>query len=322
MDDAELRERAEEFSGRKFPRLRRVLDTSDFMAVGPGDVLTLDEHCILILGNTYEGRFGLDDEPKHWVKRALDLGDGSPKIVKLVFYEEFDLPIGSIKVRCFRSPLKEARILELVREHRLFMHGVSVDDQAGNNVRILERIRGHPLDQDIRALPGDHQEYFAKHLKRVLGRLLELFEAIGFLHQHGERHGDVRRDHIFVDADNGDWRWIDFDYNFEFRENPFGLDLFGLGNVLLYAVAKGVPTAHSLKREQPELLGRLTEDDFSPVIRNRLVNLRQLYPYIPRDLNRVLLHFSAGAPVYYESVAELLADLTPAWAQLPGDAEE
>jgi len=39
------------------------------------------------------------------------------------------------------------------------------------------------------------------------------------------------------------------------------------------------------------------------------VNLRKLYPYIPVELNRVLLHFSAGSEVFYDSVEELTEDL-------------
>ena len=77
---------------------------------------------MVILGDTpywvkryeKEGRFGLDDEPKYWVRRAIDLTDGSTKILKLVFHEEFDIKIGEIKVKCFRSPppiIKKARSL-------------------------------------------------------------------------------------------------------------------------------------------------------------------------------------------------------------------
>jgi hypothetical protein len=28
---------------------------------------------------------------------------------------------------------------------------------------------------------------------------MECIEAIGFLHQHAEKHGDIRRDHILID---------------------------------------------------------------------------------------------------------------------------
>jgi hypothetical protein len=42
-----------------------------------------------------------------------------------------------------------------------------------------------------------------------------------------------------------------------------------------------------------------------------VVNLRKIFPYIPEDLNRVLMHYSAASEVFYESVPELLADLEP-----------
>jgi hypothetical protein len=45
------------------------------------------------------------------------------------------------------------------------------------------------------------------------------------------------------------------------------------------------------------------------VFHNRVANLKKIYPYIPESLNRVLMHFSAGAQVYYEKTEELLEDL-------------
>ena len=53
-------------------RLRIHHDASDYFAIGYGDVLVLDGHSYLIRNNAREGRFGLDDEVKHWVKRAIE----------------------------------------------------------------------------------------------------------------------------------------------------------------------------------------------------------------------------------------------------------
>ena len=47
------------------------------------------------------------------------------------------------------------------------------------------------------------------------------------------------------------------------------------------------------------------------------MNLKKIYPYLPESLNNVLLHFSSGAGVFYERVDELMAELTPAIAELP-----
>ncbi|MBW1803544.1 MAG: hypothetical protein JRJ85_22800, partial [Deltaproteobacteria bacterium] len=62
-------------------------DTSDFFRVEYGDVLLLDDIPFLIRHNAKEGRFGLDDEVKHWVKRAIDLRNGDSKFIKMVFHE-------------------------------------------------------------------------------------------------------------------------------------------------------------------------------------------------------------------------------------------
>ncbi|MBC2745257.1 MAG: serine/threonine protein kinase, partial [Desulfosarcina sp.] len=54
-------------------------DTTDFFKVDYGDVLLLADHPYLILNNAKEGRFGLDDQEKFWVKRAVDLESGQRK---------------------------------------------------------------------------------------------------------------------------------------------------------------------------------------------------------------------------------------------------
>ena len=46
--------------------------------------------------------------------------------------------------------------------------------------------------------------------------------------RQGEKHGDIRRDHIIIDRESGNYRWIDFDFNYRHRENIYGYDLFGI----------------------------------------------------------------------------------------------
>lgn len=313
----DIKARAEELLGRPIARLEVFHDTSQFMALEPGQVLDLGGRLFVLKGVEYEGRFGLDDEPKHWVKRGMDMQTGEPKIIKLVFHEEFDLPVGPIKVRCYRSPAKESRILELVRGRVQFMQGYTIIDSAGNQVRVLDRIQGHALNKDLDALKIGHEDYYRTMLKGLLRKLVEAFEAIAFLHAHQERHGDIRRDHLYVERGTGQWRWIDFDYNFDFHESPYGLDLFGLGNVLCYVTGRGIPTLHELKKNRPEVLDRLDTGDLSLVIPSRVFNLRKVYPHIPEKLNRVLMHFAAASEVFYETVEEMLADLLPAVEELP-----
>jgi hypothetical protein len=45
------------------------------------------------------------------------------------------------------------------------------------------------------------------------------------------------------------------------------------------------------------------------VFKNRIANLKKIYPYIPESLNRVLMHFSKGANWFYENTDQLLDDL-------------
>jgi hypothetical protein len=297
-------------------QLRVVTDTSDFFRLETGDVLLLEGKPYLMRSSVREARFGLDDEVKHWVKRAIDLVTGQMKIVKLVFYEQFTATIGGIVFECFRSPRKEARILELVNEHPNFMHGLTVPDDHGNLVRVMDYIYGDSLAGRVADIEQDHQSYFFETLPGIMGNYLHCVEAVRFLHEHGEKHGDIRRDHILIDADSGHYRWIDFDYNYRHRENIYGYDLFGLGNVLIYMVGKGDVLLPDLRLHDPDVLSRLMDEDLNIVFHNRVANLKKVFPYIPDSLNRVLLHFSRGANWFYEHATQLIQDLQQSMAEI------
>ena len=306
----------------KFPvrRIGRlVVDTTDFTSIDYGDVIHVGDYHYMVLRDEAERRFGIEDF-KFWVKRCKCFETGESAILKLVFHEEFTQQIGPISIRSFRSEAKEARILELVKDDPRFMHGFSVPDEAGNLVRVLEVIRGKRLDIAVQNLPGDHWDYFHTDLHRMLTLFISGCEAIDFLHQNNELHGDVRRDHLWFETRTGTVRWIDFDYAYEASANPFALDLFGLGNALLFITGKQVYTPGLF--DGMKGADTIVPDDFSLIFKNRLVNLRRLFPYIPKTLNNVLMHFSAGAEIYYESVAEFLDDLRPCLAELPSFRED
>lgn len=300
----------------RVPKKVRVRDTADFFRVEYDDVVILDNVPYLVRNNEREGRFGLEDEPKFWVKRAINLLTGQVKILKWVFRERFTARIGNLVFECVRSPQKEARILELVKGRGDFMQGTTVADSAGNPLRVLDYIRGRTLSQIAVSLGADHEDYFYNHFPILLDEFLGIADAIRFLHENGEKHGDIRRDHLIKDETTGRYRWIDFDFNYRHGESRFAYDLFGLGNILLYITGRGDITTQRLLRDEPEKLDLLTEDDVNIVFHNRAANLRKIYPYIPEILNRVLMHFSAGAPVYYETTRELLDDLGEAREEL------
>ena len=293
------------------PRHFRIhTDTTNFFNVEYGDVALLGGKPYLIRHNAREGRFGVDDDVKFWVKRAIDLESGSLKIIKLVFYEKFTVHIADICFECFRSPKKEARILDLVAGHNNFMHGYSIEDEEGNLVRVLDFIEGKSLHSHIMSMDLDHQTYFLNHFPRILESFIECITAVGFLHQHGEKHGDIRRDHILIDRHSKQYRLIDFDFNYRHRENIYGYDLFGLGNVLIFLVGKGDVLLPDLKKQGHSALGNLREEDLNIVFNNRVANLKKIYPYIPEALNRILMHFSKGANLFYENTLQLLDDLS------------
>ncbi len=284
-------------------------DTSDFMRIEYGDVIKLDGQHYLTLRNEGERKFGLED-PKFWVKRCKALERDESVILKLVFHEDFTEKIGGIPVRSYRSEHKEARILDLVKGDARFMQGFSREDVEGNLVRVLDLIRGKRLDLMVDDIELGHEAYFHERMPEILAKFIECCQAIAYLHQHNEKHGDIRSDHIWVESGTKAFRWIDFDYTYDFRSNPWGLDLFGLGNILLFIVGKGLHTAHDVSLGKYGDTG-LNQEDFGLIFKSRILNLRKLFPYVPKALNDVLMHFSQQATVFYDTVDELVDDLRP-----------
>jgi tRNA A-37 threonylcarbamoyl transferase component Bud32 len=321
MIERQIKEMIELHTGFKHhSRINIVSDTSEFMSIRPDDTLELGGNYYLIRGEEYETRFGLEGEPKFWVKRAIDLSDGSSKIIKLVFHESVYMTIGEHRFRCYRSPQKEARILEKTKGDVHFMQGVTVFNRAENTIRMVDRIKRKCFYDYIPGLVEDHETYFFKHLPGILRNLVIAAEAIARLHGMGEVHGDIRTDHILIERETGRHRWIDFDYTYEWSENPFGLDLFGLGNILLFAVGKGFYPVQELRKPNSRyssVLSSLRNEDFSLYSRNRIMNLRKLFPYVPERLNLILMHFAQGAEVFYETTEEFLEDLQTALCDLP-----
>ena len=305
---------------RSLRRQSRVYaDTTDFTALDYGDIVHASDRYFLITSYTKEGRFGVDDQIQPWVPKVEDLATGKSYILKLVFYETFDMHLGPFTIPCYRSPEKESRILELVQGRPNFMQGTTLQDECGNLLRVINPVSGIRLDKAIHQSETLHPEYFYKEFPGILEQFLECILAIGYLHENGFRHGDIRRDHIFVDRNTGQYSWIDFDYDFYLPEKPFALDLYELGNILIYLVGKGDYNPREILLHPDmgkSVLDSLDPSDFSIISRNRLVNLKKIFPYIPVGLNNILLHFSSGSEVFYENVYEFYDDVAGVLGEL------
>lgn len=290
---------------------RLFTDTTEIFSIDRGDVIELSGRCYRVTGHEHESRFGIEG-PKFWVKRAEDLETGEKKIIKLTFFESFEITLSGVRIRCYRNPEKESRVLELVKGRTGFMQGVTYRDVKGNNVRVLDVVLGENLYNYIASLRMPHQVYIETLLPGILKTLIGAFEGIVHMHAHGLKHGDIRTDHLMLERESGQGVWIDFDYDYDSPENPYGLDLLGMANLLIYAVGKGFHHARSILNDPicyGDLWDRLDPTDFSILDKWRFVNLRKLYPYIPPCLNDILLRFSEGAEVFYEYSEELLEDL-------------
>ena len=113
---------------------------------------------------------------------AIDLETGQPKIIKTVFYEDFHVRVGFFRIRCYRSPKKEARVLDLVRGDTRFMQGITLPDDKNNSVRIMDFIKGKTFLEQIQVNRKPHEQYFAEDLPQILWNLKDCIEAILFLH--------------------------------------------------------------------------------------------------------------------------------------------
>lgn len=291
---------------------RQFTDTTDFYSINQGDEIVIGCKRYRVTGNEKERRFGVED-PKFWVKRAIDIDTEEKKIIKLSFLESFNTTLAGATIRCFRDPDKEGAILNLVKDHPDFMQGETFWDTENNNIRVLDIIRGTNFFVHIGNFSRmDHEIYFQRELPAILHKLVDAFEAIRFLHIKGFRHGDIRNDHLMIERATGNYVWIDFDYDYIAYENPYSLDLFGIGNILMYAVGKGFHNLYMIKNDSytyGDLYNHVEEGDMSLLDPSRFVNLKKMYPYIPRMLNDIIMHFSKGAYLYYETVGEILIDL-------------
>jgi serine/threonine protein kinase len=314
-----IKDRIAKLSNVRIPNTVEIItDTTEFMDIYRGQVLYLNGSHFLVTGNIYESRFGMSDEPKYWVKKAIELETGDQKIVKLVYHEEFQVRVGPLLIRCYREPRKETRVLELVEGNSHFMQGRGLFDEQGNEVRAIDFIRGKSLYNHIfLEMKLSHEDYFYTVFPQILEKFIDCFNAVSILHDNDLCHGDIRNDHILIDQETGVYRWIDFDLTQDFSD----FDIWSLGNVLLFCSGMGTRTYHEVL-QSPDFSdatkNSLTSDDASAFYEHRIMNLKKLYPYIPDRLNDILLHFTLNTTTFYEKVSQITADMGEALSVLEG----
>ncbi len=313
-----LKQRIQEVTRREpSTRMKVFEDTSEFMSIDVGDVMRLSGNDYLIIGHAREGRFGIDDQPKFWVKTCLDLTTGLKKIIKLVFLETFVNKVGETVYQFLRSPEKEAKILDDMQGHPNFMQGHPVRDTVGNIVRIIDFISGPSLFDYLRGLNMSHREYYNAEFLNVMRLFIQSVRAISLLHEKGLHHGDIRADHIIIHNGTKDYMWIDFDYEVDKPD----YDAICLGNVLQQVVGKGRHSINDIQEHPenyPDFNGTLTSPDMSLMFRYRVANLQKLYPYIPREMNDMVMRYSNGCSNLYKSVNSLLSDLCSLFPDIAG----
>jgi tRNA A-37 threonylcarbamoyl transferase component Bud32 len=301
-----IRARAQQLAAEPLPAHPVVWDdTTNFMSIERGHVIDLDGDLFLVRSNEHEGRFGIDDQPKFWVKHAIRLETGAVYILKLHCEEEFRVHVGPLEIQCRRSAEKEARVLELVRGDTRFMQGRLARDSRSNPVRVIDFIQGVDLLNYLTSLRVHHEEYAHTLLPDILAKLAGSLAGIQRLHDAGLCHGDIRNDHLLMERETGEYKWIDFDLN----EDSSKFDIWSAGNILHCAAAKGFVTFREAIEADPRLAGRLTDGDACVFFPNRVMSLRKVYPYLPDNLDKVLRRFSFGCVACYDTMSQLAEDL-------------
>lgn len=301
-----IRVQALRFAGQSLPgRLVLWDDTTNYMSIERDHVIDLQGVPFLVRCSEREGRFGIDDQPKFWVKRALNLDTGRTHILKFVIQEEFRIHVGPLEIRCARSAEKEAQVLQLVRGDARFMQGRTARDSRGNLVRIIDFISGVDLLSYLASIPLCHEEYFHTLLPGILAGVAGSLDGIERLHRAGLCHGDIRNDHLLIEHATACYKWIDFDLN----QESSGFDVWSVGNILHCVVAKGFLTFRGAIEIRPELSGRISQDDASVFFPHRVMDLGKVYPYIPEKLNSILRRFSFGARVPYDRISQITEEL-------------
>lgn len=305
----DIKERILQLSGMKvYGKVEIVDNTENYMNIYRGQILKLADREFFIMGDVAEPRFGMQDQPKYWVKRTVDMDTGEIKLIKLVFHEEFTAHIGPIRIPCFRSPEKEGRVLEVTRGDERFMTGTTIMDSAGNPVRVIDWIYGDNIYTRIMNLEIGHEEYFHSMCPDILRNLIGMIDAIQFLHNYGLCHGDIRNDHIYIDSDLGCYRWIDFDLTQNFGD----YDLWSLGNVIQFVTGKGKISFHEVKESNKfseKIKNSLNAADGAAFLKYRIMNLRKVYGYIPEKLNEILMRFALGTKTFYDTATQMKNDL-------------
>lgn len=321
-ESARIISRVKEISGLS-PRspIQVVTDTTQFTRIYQHQVIRADGRDFFVRGDVYEPRFGMQDQPKYWVKRAYDLADGRMVIIKLEFLEEFIKTLGNATVPCYRDPHKESAVLAAVRGDTRFAQGETLLDEKGNDIRVIEYIPGATLYGRIYDTVTEHEDYYYHEMPAILRKVAGCCDAIQTLHDSGLYHGDIRNDHILIDERSGEYRWIDFDLCQDFPR----FDLWRLGNVLQFVVGKGLNPVGQIKRFgffPREVREGLGWEDCGVYYSYRLMNLKKIYPYISDGLNDILMRFSAGREDHYDNLAEMVEDLYEVILQLPKDPLE
>lgn len=278
------------------------------MNITYGDVIDLSGEYFLVLRDEKERSFGVED-PKYWVKRCRELSTGKRKILKLVFCRRFPVSMGSMEIECFPQSAQGSAHPRSGQGDSRFMQGL-FPRRLGRKQRPRPgRGQGHDLlSLHIDRLEADHRTYFFEMLPDILEKFAESCRAIDFLHRHGkENHGDIRRDHLWLEQGTGGYVWIDFDYTYEFQGEPLRSGHLRPGQPALVSDRQKV--LHNVQHPPPRFRrspGRLPGSGSSPCCSNTVwpicARSAPMSRIAEQRAHALFLHLE----VFYFTVRELL----------------
>jgi serine/threonine protein kinase len=218
--------------------------------------------------------------------------------------------------------LREARAANLVRHDNVVDVLDLGQDESGTPFIVQEFLTGEDL--------GKHLEDFGGRLPvlRVLEILLPVIDAVGFAHQKGVIHRDLKPDNVFLARERGTIvpKLLDFGISHVISNDPRitgtgvamgtpaymppeqikGLrsvdarsDVWALGVILYQTIAGIVPFEHEA---HSALFVKICTEDAVP--------LEKLVPTVPADLARIVARcMRRSADERYPSAVELAADI-------------
>lgn len=234
-------------------------------------------------------------------------------------YRAEDLESGKSVVLKFQGKGKkcsgyERDFFAKVPSHDNIVRGYSLVDESGDILIVTEFTEGEKLQDYLSEFGVDHKRYFLESFPEILNNFMGAIRGVEHIVKNGF-YNEFAIYHIWIDKKTGRYILFDFDLpstelsKLQALKDLESSTISNIGGSLCEIVAPlGIYEYEAVHDEEMyfDELG-ITDADFNEY--NLLVDLQKVYPYIPDELNKILLRFGRDASNPYTSISELYSDL-------------